>query len=262
MTFPSLSEDNDAFSFNLFNNIRRIWLDSEINRRIEDGRLQKTDVIRAAHIIICHKKKTEIRLNEEVSLKAELYKKEGVSYEKGDPVFEHQITGIKSFHTTDGDYANCAHVILLKIGEHYFIHFDFRYDKQHAQDSIDQAKEFYKSAEWSYNNNQVGPFIDNLYSAAELSIKSIFLTWPHITPRTKTTHKRIKNMYEEFGQLGNVEEECLDTFTELSSLRPRVRYYDPKYKISKADCERLLHTVTRMIEDAENRIKPVIDNSE
>ena len=133
----------------------------------------------------------------------------------------------------DGEYANCAHVILLKIGEYYFIHFDFRYDKQYAQNSIDQAKEFFKSAEWSYKNNQVGPFVDNLYSATEFSIKSIFLTWPHITPKTKTTHRRIKNIYEEFGQLGNVEEECLDDFDELSSLRPRVRYYDPNSKFLK-----------------------------
>jgi len=255
MTFPPLNTSNDPFSINLFNHIRRIWLDSEIERRIENGLLKKTDLIRAVHIIICPKRKTEIRINEEVKLKANLLKKKGVAFEKGDPVFENQIIGIKDVTLMKDVDPNCANVILLNINEYYYIIFDFRYDLEHAQDVVSLARQFITSAEFALQNDQIGPFIDNLYSAAELSIKSIFLTWPHIEPGKKTTHQVIKKMYEEFGELGNVDKVFLDIFDELSSLRPRIRYFEPNYKLPKEDCERLINTVELIIQDSEKRIK-------
>jgi hypothetical protein len=73
-------------------------------------------------------------------------------------------------------------------------------------------------------------------------------------PGKKTTHRVIKAMYNQFGEMGNVFEEFTELFEELSSLRSRVRYFDPTRKLPEEDCKQLLQTVDLMIQDSGKRI--------
>jgi len=245
--------DYEKFGKTLYNHIKKIWIDPEIERRSKNGK-DFTDQIKAVQILIYPEKETIIRFNDEVEAYVTCYKKKGVTKEKGDLVYDYEVEGIKSVKITRIDDPNCAQILILRLQNYYHIYFDFRYNKPIALNFISSSKEFYKSASNNYEKNVIPPFVDNLYSSAELAIKSLFLTWPNIKPHKRLSHKIIKKMYEEYAELGNVKEECKNVFNELYELRPRVRYFQPEYDISKAKMEYYLKIVKELIEDMEKRI--------
>jgi len=253
MTNKNRYIDYEEFGKTVYNNIKKIWLDPEIERRSKNG-IAFTDQIRAVQILIYPEKKTIIRFNDEVEAYVTFYKKKGVAKEKYDPVYEYEVEGIKSARVTEKDDPNCAQILILKIQEYYHIYFDFRYNKQIAFTFISSSKNFYKSAINNYEKNAIQPCVDNLYSSAELAIKSLFLTWPNIKPHKGLSHKIIKNMYEEYAELGNVKKEYKEIFNELYELRPRLRYFQPDYNISKEKIEHYLRIIKEIIEDIERRI--------
>lgn len=113
---------------------------------------------------------------------------------------------------------------------------------------------FYGSATFSFEKKHWSPFVDNLFSAAELLARSILLSAPDPEFREKATHKAIKSRYNHEYQLGNLDVSHRAAFNKLSDLRGGARYLKGDVSISEAEAQELLDAVRDMMEDADCRV--------
>lgn len=136
----------------------------------------------------------------------------------------------------------------------WLITWDFRYNKKRIKEHISAAKEFYESAKENLEKNRLRVFIDNSFSAAELSAKSILLIIPDKSILYGTDHEIRKEKFRNWAELGNVKMEYSKTLEWLISLRPSARYLTSiEYK--KVQPEKILQSIKEMIVFAETSIK-------
>lgn len=234
---------------NLFN----LFIYPEIQRRKELGLIDDTfDLIAAQWIQYPDGRTNEIRLNSEVKALCETRYKEGITKKKGDPVFEHEIKDVIWIELTDEDDPNCAHATYIKIAGAWYIHFDFRQNKELARKNLHSAVQFLNVAEFCLEKKHWAPFLDNLFSAAELAVKSTQLMTYGGKFRKKTTHKGIRKKYNAWADLGNALPSQKEAFNKLCAYRPRARYSEPDFSIPELEANDLLKTVREMIETAQS----------
>lgn len=251
-----MEQDGEKVYQTLLKQFLDLFILPEIRRRQETGDLPKPFDLRGAQIIFfADGKKPEIRINSEIRAIASVKLKAGISKNKGDPIYANEIEGLNKIKLTDEEDPDCGHATIIRIGNAWIIAFDFRYNKGLAQKHIDTAKQFYESAEFSFNHKNWSPCLDNLFSAAELAAKAELLMIPDPKFRKKTTHHGIKNRYNKFANLGNVEAKYCEALNKLTGLRARARYLQGDVPISEEEIRTLLENVKKMISDATERIQ-------
>jgi HEPN domain-containing protein len=170
-------------------------------------------------------------------------------------VYEDEIQNILKVTLTDEDNPNAGHLTLFRFKKGWIIHFDFRYNKQKSKDRFDAAKEFYKVAKFSYENELWRSFIDTSFSAAELLVTSqlFVLSDPHYPDTVK--HRNIQSKYNLFIKIGNPKSEYLKTFNKLGVLRNDARYLKNSFKIDITMAKEFLGTIEDMINYTEKFIQ-------
>jgi len=248
-------EKKKEFNRTVFDQFMDLYITPEIQKRQETGELEKPLNLRAAQIIFFPDgRKPQVRINSEIKAFAKVKLKSGIPKKAGEPIFEHEVEGLKEIHLTEGDDPDCGHATLVRIGNSWIIAFDFRYNKAFSAKHLETAKQFCETAEFSFNQKNWAPFVDNLFSAVELIAKSILLSMPDPKFRKKGTHKGIQIRYNRFADMGNVEVTHRDTLNKLSGLRDRARYLKGDTSISEDEARSLLDTVKNMMEYASSRI--------
>ena len=116
-------------------------------------------------------------------------------------------------------------------------------DKNVAKKHMQLADEFLELSKLAYESNFIIPFIDNLYSAAELFIKATLLIIPDKKLTKKATHKMIQMKYNKFAQLGNVDIEHKDIFNKLAGLRIKARYLKGDINIKDDDAKNFINKI-------------------
>ena len=246
---------NNEFGRKVFEQFMDLFVTPEIRRRQKTGELDKPLDLRAVQIVFFPDgRKPQVRINSEVRAIGKAKLKPGISKKAGEPIFEHELEGLEEINLAEEDDPDCGHATLLRISGRWIIAFDFRYNKALSRKHIQTAKQFYESAEFSFGQKNWAPFIDNLFSAAELIAKSILLSMYDPKFRKKATHKAIQIRYNRFADLGNVEAVCRETFNKLSGLRDRARYLKGDISISEEEARRLLGIVKNMMENASRRV--------
>lgn len=244
-------QNNEVFR-RVFQQLMDLFVTPEVMRRQETGELDKPLDLRAAQIIFFPDgRKPQVRINTEVRAIGKVKFKPGISKKPGEPIFEHELEGLEEINLTEEDDPNCGHATLIRIAGEWIIAFDFRYNKALSRKHIETARQYYESAEFSLKRRYWSPFIDNLFSAAELLAKSILLSMPGLK---LATHKAIQMRYNRFADLGNVELVYRETFNKLSGQRDSARYLKGDVSISEEEARRLLDIVKNMIEDASHRV--------
>lgn len=241
---------NEEFGRRVFEQFMDLFVTPEVKKRQETGELDKPLDLRAAQIIFFPDgRKPQVRINSEVRAIAKVKFKPGILKKPREPVFEHELEGLGEINLTEEDDPNCGYATLIRISGRWTIAFDFRYNRALSKKHIETARQFYESADFSFNQRNWSPFIDNLFSAAELSAKSMLLSMPHPNLGKRERHKAIQIRYNEFADVGPVEPTYRDTFNKLSGLRDRARYLKGDISISEDEARRLLDVVKSMIEE-------------
>jgi uncharacterized protein (UPF0332 family) len=253
----SFANDKE-FGRRAIQNIMDIFVSPEVERRQNMGELPRPlDLLAAQVILFPDERKPLVRINGEVRAIAEIKYKSGITKKKGDVVYESDIENIKGVKLGPDDDPNCGHIFLYRLGGSIFLHLDFRYNKTIAMKHIETAEEFYQGADYSLREGNLATFVDNAFSAAELSAKAVLLVMYDYKPslRVKAKHGAIHARYNRFASLGNVMPEYRETFNRLSELRGAARYLKRPLSIDEGESHEMLNVVGKMIEDAKSRVR-------
>ena len=235
--------DNNDFSINFINQALDLWILPEINRRQEKGDIPKPYILEKAAIFMYpDERNIEVRLNNEFQAICRVKLKEGVKKNIG-AIKENEFEAIESIELVDEIDPNCGHVIIIRIGNYWKSYFDFRYNKGLSRQHIRTGDEFLSIAQHAFSRQYWKPFIDNLYNAAELFLKAIFLTMRDEKMMKKPTHKLIQLRLNQFSSLGNIEVNQKKTFDKLHALRPFARYCKGDFSISTEEAQRYMSDV-------------------
>lgn len=245
------------FSNRAIQNIMDIFITPEVERRQGAGTLPRPVNLSFAQVILFpDERQPLVRINEEVRAKSKIKYKPGISKKRGDPVYENEIEAIEQVELGPHDDPDCGHIFIYFQGTSVFLSFDFRRNRALASGHIQRAKEYLETATHSIQINNLAPFLDNLFNAAELSAKAALLVMYDYPPslRAKSSHRGIQIRYNQFANLGNVMPEYKEIFNRLVGLRDRARYLKGSLPtITEAEAQKMLDIVKKMVEDAERR---------
>jgi len=235
----------------IFRQVMDIWIAPEIKRRQNLGEVKSPLILRSAQIIFFpdDERKIQVRINSEIKGTIKVKFKQGVSKRNGESIFENEIESIEDFELSTDDDPDCGHITLLRINDDWSIYFDFRYNKALSIKHIGTAEQFYQAAEYSFSKRNWNSFADNLFSAAELSVKAQLLLMRDPEFRKKTSHRAIQTKFNKFARLGNIRTEHRDTFNKLSGLRDNARYLKSDIQFSEDEARKLLSIVDSMIKE-------------
>jgi len=250
--------NDKEFSKRSIQNIMDIFISPEVRRRRNAGELPKPlDLLAAQVILFPDERKSLVRINWEVRAIEKVKYKSGITKKKGDKIYDNEIEGIEDVKLGPGDDPDCGHIFLYRLGGGIFLYFDFRRDNALATQHVERAREFHHVTDYSLRKGNLAAFVDNAFSAAELSAKAVLLVMYDYKPslRVKAKHAAIHARYNRFANLGNVMPEYKKTFNSLSELPEAARYLKRPLSITEEEAYRMLDVVGKMIEDAKSRIR-------
>lgn len=240
----------------IFQQLMDVYITPEVMRRQSIGELPKPLDLQAAQIIFHPDgKMPQIRINSEVKAIAHVKLKPSMPKNVEEPVYANEVESVDKITLLDEDNPECGHATILKIENTWAITVDFRYNKELSGKHIKAAKQFLECAEYSFKVGYRHSFVENLLSAAELSVKATLLLICDPLLAKSKTHSTIQSRYNLFANLGNVVPEHQRTFNKLSSLRNPARYLSADLTLSEEDSRNYLNTVKVMIDCAEVRIR-------
>jgi hypothetical protein len=236
---------DEQTSKHIFEEIMRVWIYPEIDRRTKNKIISDKFLLDKAQVLLNPNNATaDIRLNDEVKAEAIGRLKPGIQKKYLEPVYEDELQDeILKIRLTDKDDPNSAHVTMLRFKGKWVIHFDFRYNKAEAKKRYEAAREFYEVAEISYHSKYWRPFVDNLFSSAELFVTSQLLVLSLIK---RMTHNSIQIQYNSFIDIGNYKVEHKQIFNKLRGLRDAGRYFNQQFTIDYNDGKDMLLTVKNL----------------
>ncbi|MBI3414515.1 MAG: HEPN domain-containing protein [Verrucomicrobia bacterium] len=246
--------EENKFGENMFRQVMDLWVTPEVERRQEARLLPKPLDLRAAQIIFFSDGHPhQIRINDEVKILLKVKIKKGVQKKEGEAVYSNDIEDLELSKLPDNEDPNCGHITIYRKEKTWLISFDLRYNKQSARTQLDAAKEFFDSATFSKDKKNWRSFADTLFSAAELAAKSLLITSDLELARSKK-HGAIHSKLNNFAKHGNIESVQREAFNKLSQIRAPARYAEKTFSLREQEAEKLLESVSRMIEAAQKRI--------
>jgi hypothetical protein len=113
------------------------------------------------------------------------------------------------------------------------------------------AKAFFKVADYCLQEKLFGPFVDNLYSAAELGIQSLLLLQHNPQFSLNQTHEDTRKLFFEHAELGNIDTEFSNNYTRLGELRDKGRYlngtHGRRFTINDLDANKIQQLTKNLI---------------
>lgn len=249
--------DLDAqISQRIFQQIMQIFISPAIEMRRAAG-LRTPTMLRAAQVIFYPDgRKPEVRLNEEVRAIGKVKFREGISKKAGEAILEDEVEGLEDLRLSETDLPDCGHATFISFRGSWILAFDFRYNKDTARQHLDAASQFLQTAEFALERGLCSPFLDNLFSAAELTARADLLIMPDKKFREKASHRAISVKYNRFAYLGNVAPSHIDAFNRLAGLRDEARYLRRPFKVSAEEASTLVRTVSEMIASVRKLTSP------
>lgn len=247
MDEKSEAESNVRFVEQFF----ELWINPEIERRHKEGRLPEDFVLFAAQVIMNFDSPTEVRLNKEV--KAVVRGESSRPTTKGEMVsIDDMLEDIKTIELTQHD-PNAGHLTMLLHRGQWFIAFDFRYNAKLVLEHLKTAQQYLDSAAASITRGHLRVFVDNLFSAVELTAKGALLMH-NKTVFSSHKHGVIHSRFNQWGRLGNIDSRYTRLLNRLSSLRPGLRYVQKDVTLTTEEAESMLEIAKDMIADLGKRV--------
>jgi uncharacterized protein (UPF0332 family) len=223
-----------------------LWINPEIERRLEAGSLPEDFVLTRAQIIMnLDAEAPEIRLNKEIKAVARFRSTRAI--EAGEKITEADVESIEDIMLTDQD-PNAGHLTMMLFTGRWKLAFDFRYNAARIAGAIDAAREFLDVASLALEQGHLRAFVDTLFSATELLAKGHLLTYPDEALLRSKRHTIVFSRFNQEGNLGNVEPRFVELLNRLQALRGSARYLDNDFSLSAEEAREMLSTGKYMFE--------------
>lgn len=222
-----------------------LWINPEIERRQKTGNLPENFTLYSAQVIMNFDAPTKVRLNEEI--KAVLVGDFSRPVEDDEQVTVDVLENIKEITLTEDD-PNAGHFTMILHRGNWFAGFDFRYNAALISDHLDAARQFLDSASSSLERGYFRVVVDNLFSAVELMAKGLLLMHDK-TVLTIKKHGVIHSRYNQWGHLGNTDEQYTQLLNKLISLRGSARYLHRDFNLSEEEAKSMIEIAEDMYLD-------------
>jgi hypothetical protein len=196
-----------------------LWITPEIERRKTAGLIGDTFTLSQAQILFGDEGPRMVRLNEEV--KGLLLVQTSRAVKAGEPVQAGEIAELKGMELSEGD-RDFGHFTIFRRGGGWALLFNFNRNRKYAADLITLAEEYTDAAEVCWSKALRRPFADNLFSACEILAKARLITV--YLKKEARTHGYIASGINIQRRFGNVGDEFVDLFNQLTNIRPKARY--------------------------------------
>jgi uncharacterized protein (UPF0332 family) len=235
---------------NLMQQVHDLWINPEVERRREAGRLPDDFAISKAQVIMnMDADAPEVRFNEEVKVLAEAEWAREV--EDGEDVTEVDIERIKNLMLTDHD-PNAGHLTMVLFKGRWIMAFDFRFNATRVAATLSAASEFLDSATFALDQHHMRTFADNLFSATELMAKGILLMDADKDLLRSKKHTFISRRFNLSGKWGHTDPRYVRLLNRLQDLRGPARYLDEDFTLSTDEAKDMLGTAEDMLEALSN----------
>lgn len=190
----------------------------EILLRNQDNTLPSNFRLEKAHILMFDNEyRNKILLNEEVGFFANAILTNDISDERN-LIEANDVKEILGLYPYENISTDAAHILLLRLGPKWYLSLNLVYNKKNAQLKVENARDYLNTAKYNLSNQIWTPFVDLLFTATELAIRSI-LSLIHLWEFTNEhnydiTVTRLKQSVEN----GNVPDIFLDHFVEMKKL--------------------------------------------
>jgi hypothetical protein len=247
-----------------------LYVAPEIERRLRDNEHLEIVLRNFQVIFYLDGRAPQCRINEEVRIEMVIeYDNSDRHLEVGAAYSPDDVPGkVERIQLALSEDPNCGHFSAAFWNDSWHIAFDFRYNREHASAPAETGHDFLISAKLTRENGLWAPFVDNLFSAIELSIKALLWTGPHGAKfAPKMQHGPIHEAFSQFSKTGNVTKAEAKVFEELRGLRSGARYAYAPEKARWQAADRWLAAVTSLMTRADamvkdTRITPDDDDSE
>jgi len=242
-----MTTESEETGQNFFEQVIKIWILPEIHRRQDAGELEGPLELCRAQVLFRPGKSPEVRVNEEVITgEVRLGLKQAMSFKQGDIVYMKDVAGIKEVKLAEEE-EDFGHITLIAIGDKWHIYFDTRYNKRIGKEHLDTANQFVECAEFALERRYLAPYFDLLYSATELAAKAMMLSniRPEMQPKEK--HGEVKKGFRQLAEIGLLEREYFDTYSQLLRLRNSYRYLHQDFHVDQEEKESYLQVVKELI---------------
>lgn len=239
-----------------FDQFMQLFVLPEIERRKKEGGLSEEFILKKAQVIFSGDgTRPVVRINDEARILAKVKLKDGIKKNKGEVIRWNDIEDIKMLRLPDDEEEKYAHISMMRVGGHWLLVFDFRYNKGLARTCVEVAKQFFDSARDALEKKRPAPFIDNLFSSIELLAKAELLLIPDPKFKQTATHKGIQLKYGRYVDIGNAKPEFKATLNKLSGLRDSARYLKSDFNLSDEEGQKYLVIASDMISYLEEQLK-------
>lgn len=157
-----MTGSEDDLGASLITQMFDLWVDAELQRR----GASRGDVFAALVELPPHGVPI-VRINEEVVLAARASKDSGIT--SGTPVTSENIDSLEDVWPTNIG-PDSGWTLFYLLGDAAQVAFDFRYNKGQANRLLDLARDYLLTSR-TMVSTAIGPAVDSLYSAAELTVQ-------------------------------------------------------------------------------------------
>ena len=235
---------DDEGSKRFLNQVLSIWVKPDIELRKSAGTLPSNFALSRAQVILYPDGKYVVRLNDEVKALAKI--RAARKFEAGEVYQIPSIDDIEDVDLSPDDSPDASHVTLFFQGRVGRIFFDFRRNRGLAKERYQAALQFLEAAEFCVNKMLLRPFIDCLFSAAELLASSQLFLFADPKYVKKGSHGQTHSQYNLRSKLGIGNQTYVTTFNKLSSMRTSARYLKGPIALSESDAREYLKAVQEM----------------
>ncbi|WP_240745428.1 hypothetical protein [Microbacterium sp. K35] len=214
-----------------------LWVDAELQRR----GASRGDVFAALVELPPHGVPI-VRINEEVVLAARASKDSGIT--SGTPVTSENIDSLEDVWPTNIG-PDSGWTLFYLLGDAAQVAFDFRYNKGQANRLLDLARDYLLTSR-TMVSTAIGPAVDSLYSAAELTVQVQMLSQAQ---RTRV-HQARGEWLQANEDLGNTPQGFSAVLQRLRAERAAARYGDGTVTVTSDEMTVFMDTIDEVIEFA------------
>jgi hypothetical protein len=150
--------------------------------------------------------------------------------------------------------ANCGHITMVRFKGKWSVHFNFVYNRQLIREILEVVPGSVETAEFALEKSHLHPFVEIIWSAAELMAKAELYAIANQDVKGTKKHKTVKAEFNRLARASPVLQGWAKTLNRLEELRRQARYLEKTLKLTPAEARAMLEGAKEQMEFMRKRV--------